>query len=270
MHTTASFLTALAGATIVLASPAPAPPRPLVTPRPVGAFPGQRLAARQDFPDTGDDASWLSCFDDYQTIMESAPTPAADIIDWLITAAPPAVTIDADNLAHMTTMTSMCDEPSLTPPASLSSAWSSYEAAVSSWGNGQSSAVSSLQSACPGEISAVAAIGFATDAAQCTTAVMDYVSFVLSSAGITPAEPTATKTTSSVDAPEPTGAAGGGDKDETGEDKEGEGEGDGAGDDENAPSTTQSTAGVAAARETGLVAAVAAVALGVAGVVAGF
>jgi hypothetical protein len=272
MHTTTSFLAALAGATIVLAGLAPAPPRPLITARPVRPFPGQHLAARQDFTDGGPDASWTSCYHGYESIMDSAPTPAAQIEEWLVTAAP-IVSINANDLPNMHTFTTVCDETVPTPPASLSAAWASYTSAADSWADGQSSAVASLQSACSGDISIVLAMGFATDGPGCTSAVLAYVSWVQSTMGFTPTEATATATTtsSSVDAPEPTGAAGG-DKGETADDKTGEdqeGEGEGAGED-NSPSTTQSTAGVAAARETGLVAAVAAVALGVAGVVAGF
>jgi hypothetical protein len=272
MHTTASLLTALAGGTIVLASPAPAPPRPLITARPIRPLPNQRLDARQELTFTGEDTSWRSCFHDYTALRSGVPPQPTEVVEWIVTAVPTPISIDVEN-PNLTTITSMCDETAmLTPPASLSSVWSTYMDAVNSWADGQSSAVASLQSACPGEFSAIVGMDFATDAAECTAAVLEFVSFLQSSAGITPAEPTATKTTSSTGAPEPTGAAGG-DKEETADDKTGddnEGEGEGAGDDNNTPSTTQSTAGVAAARETGLVAAVAAVALGVAGVVAGF
>jgi hypothetical protein len=273
MHTTTSLLAALAGATIVLAGPAPAPPRPLITARPVRPFPGQHLAARQDFTDGGPDASWTSFFHDYEIIIDSAPTPATEVAEWLRTAAP-LVSVNVDDLPNMHTFTTVCDETAApTPPASLSSAWASFTSAADSWYDGQSSAVASLQSACTGDISIVAAMRFATDGPECTSAVLAYVSWVHSTMGFTPTEATATATTTTslVDAPEPTGATGG-DKGETADDKTGEdeeGEGEGAGED-NSPSTTQSTAGVAAARETGLVAAVAAVALGVAGVVAGF
>jgi hypothetical protein len=287
MHTTtASLLTVLAAATLVLASPAPgpAPPAPLITAHPVGPFP-RGLFARQDaIPTTtspsdesGDDAMTASCYDEYYNMALSMPTPNSQLGEWLSTAMS---SITLDDPAVLSSTDQICNPASntLTPPASLSSAWSRFQSASSSWIEAHASDVSSLQSACPGEISAFAGLFMMSDAAACTRAVV----------GV--AEVLAPQTTAETDSPRATGAAGNGNGNgagdgdgeagKAGNDNAGEGEGDsegqgagaGAGngnaDGDNTPTPTESTAGVAAARETGLVAAVAAVAVGIAGVVA--
>jgi hypothetical protein len=275
MHTTTSLLTALAGATLVLASPAPA--APAIT---AGPFLGHRMVARQAPTTTstsglgdgeGDDGGplivvddltpkELECFDDYMSIVGSHPTPAAELAEWLVTAAPAVAISDVGGITP--SLTSMCDEvfASVTPPASIAKAFSKYESENSSWMRAQATNVASVQSACPGKISAIAGLMIMSDEAACTTAIMGLVQAVNGEA------------TTTVDGPQVTGGAGNGngngDDGETDEDKEGEGEGEGA--DDNTVTTTQSTAGVPAARETGLMAAVAAVAVGVAGVVAAF
>jgi hypothetical protein len=270
MHTTTSLLTALAGATLVLASPAPA--APAIT---AGPFLGHRMVARQAPTTTsglgdgeGDGGALididdltpkeLQCFGDYMSIMGSHPTPASEVAAWLETAAPAVAFSDVGGISP--SLTSMCDEvfASVTPPASIAKAFSKYESENSSWMRAQATNVASVQSACPGKISAIAGLMIMSDEAACTTAIMGLVQAVGGEA------------TTTVDGPQVTGGAGSGngngDGGETDEDKEGEGEGA----DDNTVTTTQSTAGVPAARETGLMAAVAAVAVGVAGVVAAF
>ena len=229
MRTSASLLTALAGSTLVLANPAPAAPRPLVTPRPL---PGGHIVARQAASTGGSDQE-LTCIRAFNSIQASMPTPAPELAEWLNSQEPLFVITDPAEI--QSTFTSVCESLNtvVTPPASLVSAQSSFVAAGSSWRDEKSAELMSLQSQCPGDISAQLGLHLMTDDASCTSAILGLVE----AAGN----------------PVPTAGAG----DNAGSD-----------DDANTPTTTESSAGVAAARETGLVAAVAAVAVGVAGAIA--
>jgi hypothetical protein len=161
------------------------------------------------------------------------PTPAPELAEWLNSQEPLFAITDPAEI--QSTLTSACESLNIvvTPPASLVSAQSSFVAAGSSWRDEKSAELISLQSQCPGDISAQVGLHLMTDDASCTSAILGLVE----AAGN----------------PVPTAGAG----DNAGSD-----------DDANTPTASESSAGVAAARETGLVAAVAAVAVGVAGAVA--
>lgn len=275
MHTTSSLLATLAGAALVLASPAPGSVRPAVLEDPIGPFPGGRVFARQNVvttsssgpsPTTTDDGALIdlddltpeeiACMTDYIDISLTAPTPAPELLEWMATGVTAGLTITGTDDINAE-MTSLCEEAAqaVTPPASLSSAWSSYESAGSSWMEAHASSVKSIQSACPGEISAVAGLLVMSDAAACTSVVMGLVEVIHGTA------------TTTADVPGNTSGAGNGGNGGNGNGGENSNDQDGD-NNEDEVTTTQSTAGVPGARETGLVAAVAAVAIGVAGAVA--
>ncbi|KAK4243664.1 hypothetical protein C7999DRAFT_18007 [Corynascus novoguineensis] len=245
MHSmTSSIITILMGATVALANPAPAP---VITAAPENLGPGAHLAARQfSLSDGGDIQDTFPCQTKLLSLISAVPTLPTTIASWYSSVAPPFVVVqDSDNLDH--SLTSICSEVfSITPPASLSSAYSSFMSESASWASDIKSEVRSLASSCAAqpEISAVMEVLIVTDEESCTKSVValldaynENTTTTKTETETTPTtEPTTERTDGSEDSPEPT--------------------------------TTESTGGVAAARETGLAAAAAAVAVGVAGVVA--
>jgi hypothetical protein len=156
---------------LVLAVSAPALahpnlPAPTVTPAP--------LVSRNDL----DKAS--ECMELASTILAS-PTPTASLASWLLTAMP------YDDLRSVLTIAGEIDVDQAcslwlttpTPPASLASAYSSYNSQYASWSASIAPVASSLAAQCTGD-GLVGLFGVyveliaATDAAQCTGAFEHY------------------------------------------------------------------------------------------------
>ncbi|KAL2139927.1 hypothetical protein VTI28DRAFT_4472 [Corynascus sepedonium] len=240
---TSSIITILMGATLALANPAPAP---VITAAPENLGPRAHLGARQfSLSDGGDIQDTFPCQTKFLSLISAVPTPPTTIASWYSSVAPSFVIPDSDSLDH--SLTTICSEFfSITPPASLSSAHSSFRSEISFWASDIKSEVRSLASSCAAQpkISAFIEALIVTDEESCTkslVALVDAYDQKTTTTGTetetTPTtEPTTGRTDGSEDGPEPT--------------------------------TTGSTGGVAAARETGIAAAAAAVAVGVAGVVA--
>jgi hypothetical protein len=283
MHTT-TLLTALTGATLALANPAAAPAEPQITPGPGAlALPAPGLAPRQ-FSITGGGSSRskaASCSAELYSLALDAPTPTGRIVTWLTSVASSYAITASEQIDD--SLTTICAaSASLTPPASLSSAYQSYTSKFNSWASEVADEAHSIASDCGGKVSAMVELMIVTDEESCTKAVLGIVD-VLEGAEGTTTEATKTRTrtgsatrtrtssgseagtglssvTSSGDATETTSSAT--DAAQSTGGSEGQSTG-GA-----ASSTRSSTGGAAAPRETGFAAAAAAVVVGVAGVVA--
>ncbi|KAK4247531.1 hypothetical protein C7999DRAFT_14466 [Corynascus novoguineensis] len=191
-----------------------------------------------------------------------------DDVDGLLTAT---------ELLH-SSLTSACDPrvtATVTPPASINSAWSTWKARSSSWVKKAAPTAHNIASRCPGAVSAQIELAVATDAASCSSAVLALVNEV-NGIGSTP--------TSSSGDPSQTSGAGGDDGEgrddgngtddgnENGEnDANGGGRGGGGGSTGtraagSEPTTSLPNAGVP--KETGVASFAAAAAVAVAGIVA--
>jgi hypothetical protein len=266
MHTTTTLL-ALTGATLALANPAPAP---LVTPAPA-LYPGAaRLAARQ-FGDpvfsglnTADLSKSIECGREYASLASEVPAETnTDLASWLLTEAAQNVVTAAETFDN--SLTTLCDPSvtgTLTPPASLSSAWSTYQSKVTSWVSSAAPAAHSIASSCGGEISAAAELLVMSDSESCTKAVLGMVAAFNGEEGVTTSG-TATTSQTTGAGPSETGNTGGGGDSQNGDGDSGE---TGPADAGATETTSTSTGGVP--RETGMMGAVAAAAIAVAGVVA--
>ncbi|KAH6623290.1 hypothetical protein F5144DRAFT_357377 [Chaetomium tenue] len=290
MHTTTTLLTALTSATLALANPAPvAEAHPaLVTAAPALHPAAARLAARQFRTTDSEISKSIACGSAYLSLAGDAPRETnAALARWVLSAASPAAElITATALDE--SFTSLCDPSltaTLTPPASLSSAWSTYLEKASSWVTSAAPEASSLAQSCGGEIGAVIGFLVVSDAESCTKAVLDLVAAangedVTSASGSETVSPTRSRTTAAPEVSE-TGSAGGDDDNGDGGD-DGAGNGNGGGEDGGdggsgngsnetggagaAESSSTSTGGVP--RETGFVGIAAAAAVAVVGVVA--
>ncbi|KAH6847615.1 hypothetical protein B0I37DRAFT_148285 [Chaetomium sp. MPI-CAGE-AT-0009] len=290
MHTTSTFLTALTSASLALASPAPAPePHPaLVTPAPMLHPAAARLGVRQFRQSTDSELSKsIECGREYLSLADTIPRETnTDLAKWLLTAASPAAEIiSATSIDD--SLTSLCDPSltaTLTPPASLSSAWSTYLEHASSWVTSVAPAASSLAQSCGGEISAAIQFLLVSDSETCTKAVLGLVDVLdgdsdATTTGDSGASPT--RTTSAGESETSSAGGDGDDEDDNndGNDNSGSGNGgSGQGNDDSddgseqtgpagaAETSSTSTAGVP--RETGMMGVAAAAAVAVAGVVA--
>ncbi|KAK4098497.1 hypothetical protein N658DRAFT_499349 [Parathielavia hyrcaniae] len=266
MHTTA-LIAALAGATLTLANPAPALAQPMITPAAAAAGMGPILAPRQQFAPTGDLGKLSSCVSDYRSLTQDVPTPTPRALSSVLVDIAESIVITATSSRGIDdSLTSLCAaSESITPPASLSSAYESYTSAYNSWASSVEDEARSVASECGGQVSVLVEFALITDAQSCTSAVQDLVDWyeeMVSSAtasgeetessSTSAATETATETDTETETMTTTVAS-----QTTGENT-----------DAATTTTSTSTGGAAAARETGLVGAAAAVVLGVAGLVA--
>lgn len=280
MHTP-TLLTALTGATLALANPAAAPAEPQITPGPGAlALPAPGLAPRQ-FSITGGGGSRskaASCTAELYSLALDAPTPTGRVVSWLTSVAS-SFAITATEQVDDSLTTLCAASASLTPPASLSSAYESYTSKFNSWASEVADEAHSIASDCGGRVSAMVEMIIVTDEESCTKAVLGMVDVLQgeqetttattttrtrtgsatrtrtssedeTGTGLSFATSSAEATSSTTDAAQSTGGS-------AGQSTSGA-----------ASSTSSSTGGAAAPRETGFVAAAAAVVVGVAGVVA--
>lgn len=245
MHTSRFLPALLAALPLVAANPAPF--RPMITPAPLpphvrSAVSRHAVNARQD-----DQQSLNECEESLFSLDEEMPTETGEVAEWLSTARPLNIVEEAD-------MTQYCSylETPLTPPASLSSAYSELLEQQASWRSSVAPLASSLASVCEGTVSVWYELIVATDEETCTELVSELVELAAeatttSDEGGAPNTSTPTATTTGAPPP-PT---------------------DGASDDNNPPETTTSEGAAAGPRETGFVAVAAVAAVAVAGAVAG-
>ncbi|EAQ83489.1 predicted protein [Chaetomium globosum CBS 148.51] len=287
MHTTTTLLAALTSATLALANPAPAAEAhpALVTAAPALHPAAARLAARQFRTTDSEISKSIACGSAYLSLAGDAPRETnAALARWVLSAASPAAEI-VTATALDESLTSLCDPSltaTLTPPASLSSAWSTYLEKASSWMTSAAPEASSLAQSCGGEIGAVIGFLVVSDAESCTKAVLDLVAAangedVTSASDSETVSPTRSRTTAAPEASE-TGSAGGDDDNGDGGD-DGADNGNGGGEDGGSDNGSDETGGAGAAetsststggvpRETGFVGVAAAAAVAVVGVVA--
>ncbi|KAK4124091.1 hypothetical protein N657DRAFT_644284 [Parathielavia appendiculata] len=282
MHTTA-----LAVATLALANPFPAPAQPLITPGAgLLAVPAPGLAPRQQFSLTGSRAKSVSCMSEYLSLAQDAPTPTDGDLFTLLRSIGESFAVTATAGIDDSLTTLCAASASITPPASLSSAYDSYTSEVHSWASSVADEARSIASECGGEVSAMMQFLIVTNAESCTRAVqvlVDVYEDMLSSGtrtGTAAKSTTRTRVSTSATASgdeavstSTSGTAGDDEETETGARSATappQSTGGGGGENTNAVTTTTSSSigGAAAPRETGFVAAAAAVVLGVAGVVA--
>lgn len=191
MHTT-TVITVLAGAALAMANPAAAP-KPAITPAPLLLHP--HLAPRQqDFSlssSFSDDdtksrplAKSVACARKIASLANGIPRETnRALARWLATEIPSAVTAIAgikglDDVVPA--LTSQCSiytiTSTLVPPASLTSAYSSYMSEASSWLSSAAPVAHSLASSCgPGQASALFELLVVSDAESCSSAVMGLV-----------------------------------------------------------------------------------------------
>ncbi|KAJ4288338.1 hypothetical protein N0V88_007376 [Collariella sp. IMI 366227] len=130
MHTT-TLLTTTALAGLALANPSPSPSQITVAPLHANAHLARNSQPRdlspRDFSLSLDGAIQTSCALDLIDIASRMPTATKDVQDWLATAMPSIVLTEDEQFTPQ--LTSECagfDLAKITPPATLSSAYS-YE-----------------------------------------------------------------------------------------------------------------------------------------------
>ncbi|KAL2132733.1 hypothetical protein VTI74DRAFT_3443 [Chaetomium olivicolor] len=180
MHTTTllAALMSLTGLTVALTNPAPVP-FPEITPAPppnlFAARPGANLARRDGIPGLTvsiTDPKILSCSRAIQSLEDSMPTMTGPVRTWINNAMP---VVDIRTLNDRV-VTSVCDvQATLTPPASLASAFSEYDRASSSWVSAKVSEIRSLQGQCGSAYSAALGLVVVTDGESCTSAMQGVV-----------------------------------------------------------------------------------------------
>jgi hypothetical protein len=284
MHTTTTLLTALTSATLALANPAPAPHPALVTPAPAIHPAAAQLAARQFRTSDSDLSKSVECASLYGSLAQGMPRETnRDLGRWLLTAAGSLADL-ATATAIDESFTTLCDASvtaTLTPPASLSSAYSTYLDNASSWVTSIAPAASSIAESCGGQISAFIDVLVISDSESCTKAVLGLVDVyngddvTTTGSGSATVSPTGSRTTAAPEESE-TGSAGGDDGDDDNNDGgDDSGSGNGDSDDNDSDETgpagaaeTSSTSTGGVPRETGFVGVAAAAAVAVVGVVA--
>jgi hypothetical protein len=178
MHTP-TLVAALTGISLALANPAPAAaPQPIITPGAVLARAGGgggAIDARQfvgSASDSGGISKSLSC-SSLLSLVEGVPTAPAPVVEWMATA----ITVPAlDDPRALTddSLTSLCDATkTITPPASLTAAYSRYTQSVSAWASSAAPAAESVASSCGGLVSGLIMVQIATDSKECTSAVQE-------------------------------------------------------------------------------------------------
>ncbi|KAK4118658.1 hypothetical protein N657DRAFT_675401 [Parathielavia appendiculata] len=253
-----ALITTLAGATFALANLTPAPAQPLITPAAVLPVPAPGLAPRQQF-------------------SIDRPSPTGDLFS-MMRSIGEALYLSPTGRVDDSLTTLCVASASITPPASLSSAYERYTSEYYSWASEVADVAHSIASECGETVSALVEFLIVTDAESCTKAVqrlVDVYEDMVSSA--TTRMKASTSATASSDGAEASSISGTVDESEQTETglarttiaaSQSTGAGEGRGTNAAATTTSSSTGGAAVPRETRLVATAAAVALGVAGVVA--
>ncbi|KAK3901779.1 hypothetical protein C8A05DRAFT_34545 [Staphylotrichum tortipilum] len=274
MHTptTSTLITALAGAALALANPAPAPaPSPPSLPRRSSTPTSPKSHSGHQLPKS------IACARKVVSLADTLPRETnRALARWMATAVPGAVTAVAginglDDIVPA--LTSQCSvytvTSTLVPPATLTSAYSSYMSVAREWLSSAGPVAHSLASSCgPGEASAMLELMVVSDAESCTSAVIGLVNALGKGAGATTTEGSESATATASGSESETGSSTAA---ETGTTTRGTGTG------ASAPTGTTGTAGSstntgaatgAGMRESGRAGVVVAAAVAAAGVVA--
>lgn len=235
-----TLVSALAGASFVLANPAPAPAQaPAITAAPI-------FNRRQS-----ESALKLECHAQLASIQARKPEPSDKLEDWM------ATTNEAKNGNSLGDVLNICyaiyGKEMPDPPSSLQSEWSTYRSAQASYASSIGPAVSSLKAKCPKDMAFDFLFVAMSDMDSCHTAfaAMSLPDSELLTTSPSPSRTVIVAPTTTIGPSEEAGAGG---KDT--ETKEG-----------SAQSTDTSTA--AGARETGYVAVAVAAAAAVAAIAGG-
>lgn len=184
---TSTLLTALSaagsGISLAAASPAAAAAEPAITPAPI--LPGVGALSHHDFPtktttnlkspnhnNARDLSKTSSCVSAYRSIESSEPHPTGPLLAWLVSVS--AANWVVDNLATPGWASAACaafPRTTPSPPAALSSAFSSYTSAQSSWLTSAAPVVHSVAKDCGGDVSALLEWMVVTDRDGCTSAL---------------------------------------------------------------------------------------------------
>lgn len=173
MHTYTLVSAVLAGASLVLAGPAPKPaPAPMITPAPVAHLVQRALLPRTHGGD--DDLTPLesSCYSKYQSIMNNVPSvsPNANFGGYLLSKANAVQTVAAMDFESICSI--IYDDSDL--PASIASSYRSYTNKVNSFASSIKPEISSLGPQC-GALNPMLDILIITDEKSCKTAYQQYV-----------------------------------------------------------------------------------------------
>ncbi|KAK4134577.1 hypothetical protein BT67DRAFT_455913 [Trichocladium antarcticum] len=174
MHTY-TLLSALAAASLAVADFAP---HPVITP---GLFvsPGQAVAQALAQPQPlAPRADNRECESKVLSLASAAPTPTGTLEAWYLTVPGGVVRTSLD-----AGLTDLCHATPVSIPPSMSAAYASYTADVSSFHKTADPVASSLSSHCGKEVSVMAALLLATNEAQCTSAISAAASLVNSITG---------------------------------------------------------------------------------------
>ncbi|KXX81279.1 hypothetical protein MMYC01_201947 [Madurella mycetomatis] len=237
MHTS-QLLALLVALPLAVANPAPF--RPIITPRPLPPH-ANNAAVRHINVRQEDQLSPEECEESYISLADTFPTETGELAEWFSTAQPPVEFTEPSF--------DICTTTAISPPASLSSAYSVLSEQQVSWFSSIAPVATSMAGVCDGEISIFYEFLAVSDEESCTEVVSNWLELMAEATtttdgtGAPNTSITATNTNSS---PPPT---------------------DDASEDNSPPETSSSTGGVAGPRETGFVAAAAAAAA-VAGAVA--
>ncbi|KAK3321774.1 hypothetical protein B0H66DRAFT_552648 [Apodospora peruviana] len=172
---------AAAGAS-ALAAPAPAP-APMITIAPAvnripsfihnAAQAAAAVEARQIVMTsiTLADAKATACARSYTSFIRELPLPTGSLLSWAATAGDEDL-VTVTDIKQVDEMCSKTD--TLTPPASLASAYKAYESEVSAWATSVQSEAHSLAQSCGSPIGPMFDMLVATDAAACKSAASAY------------------------------------------------------------------------------------------------
>ncbi|KAL2129116.1 hypothetical protein VTI74DRAFT_8206 [Chaetomium olivicolor] len=170
-----TLLTTAALAGLALANPAPEPVAiPQITPGPFHphAIPRAGLSPRAISITV--DKNQLSCARAFTDIAEDMPTATRPLQSWAASALPQnMLTANGQLNSQLTTICSQIT--TVTPPASLSSEYSSYLVAASSWLSKSAAEIKSKAAECKGLMGALMEVLIISDEPSCTTAVLDLV-----------------------------------------------------------------------------------------------
>ena len=169
MHAaTLRVTTLVASLALALANPAAQPaPQPLITPPPILARYAAALAPRAVTAITTGEA-YSSCVSRFVSLDATYPSPAPALESWFEDQGLYHVQVAADYNSvykHCQSLTG------LTVPTSLSAAYTRYTSSTSSWARSAKSQVDAIASSCGGMISAGVQILLITDAGSCSSAL---------------------------------------------------------------------------------------------------
>ena len=239
-----TVLSALAGASLVLAQPLEAPAAQVTTaPDARLVKPALALARRQ--------GESKECSSKADEIYSNQPDLAISdsVALWMMSQAEQFETVSIDDPKYVSGVCSAAFQTSVDAPAPIASAYSSFVSASASWASKMKPTVTSLAQSCGGALSAGLELVLATDFDSCTSLYDAYLDLALapvtsgpgaSNTGVTPTESTS--------GPAETGAPNNGSDDADNSDSN-----------DNTDGETTSTSTGAAPRETGFAVAAAAV-----------